>query len=80
MATLGGIFSFISEDHERLIGGIGLMNEREDRARPPQGGQRITIQWLRSIRDADCKYRFRYLCSRVADFNIPITIMLQDDG
>jgi hypothetical protein len=58
MATLGGILNVIADDHKRLM---GLMNEPEDRARPPQGGQRITVQWLRLIRDTDCKYRFRYL-------------------
>ena len=44
-----------------IKGLMGLMNEPEDHARPPQGGQRITVQWLRLIRDTDCKYRFRYL-------------------
>ena len=59
MATLGGIINVISHDHERLI---GLLNEPEDCARPPQGGQRITVWWLRLIRDVNCRYRFRYLC------------------
>jgi hypothetical protein len=31
IATLGGILNIISNDHERLM---GLMNEREDHARP----------------------------------------------
>ncbi|KAK7029087.1 hypothetical protein R3P38DRAFT_3189253 [Favolaschia claudopus] len=33
---------------------------RPERARPEQGGQRITTEWLESLRPRDALYRFRY--------------------
>jgi hypothetical protein len=42
-------------------------SEENERARPEQGGQRITEDWLHSLKSRDCQWRFRsgegLLCS-----------------
>lgn len=36
-----------------------LLSEKAGPPRPEQGGQRITEEWLRSLKDRDCLWRFR---------------------
>ncbi|EPQ55484.1 hypothetical protein GLOTRDRAFT_93696 [Gloeophyllum trabeum ATCC 11539] len=51
--------------------------EREvrERARPEQGGQRITQEWLQSLRSRDCQWRFRFTYDEILEmvdaFDIP---------
>ena len=33
-----------------------------EKPRPEQGGQRITEEWLRSLKTRDCLWRFRCIC------------------
>ncbi|KAJ7764156.1 hypothetical protein DFH07DRAFT_704135, partial [Mycena maculata] len=37
------------------------------RARPEQGGFRITIDWLFTLRPRDCLYRFRFYAAEIVD-------------
>jgi hypothetical protein len=47
------------EEYSRILLFVDQAKERE-RARPEQGGQRITEEWLRSLKNRDCELRFRY--------------------
>lgn len=52
--------------HEELL--VYYLKTRLRPGRPAEGGQRITIDWLESIRTQDCRGRFQYASSCYADF------------
>jgi hypothetical protein len=59
----GGIDDFlhaiqVAEEERRK-----LESEKTTRPRPDVGGERISEPWLRTLKDRDCLYRFRYVGS-----------------
>jgi hypothetical protein len=53
----GGIDDFL---HAIYVTEERQRHENESQARPEIGGQRITDDWLRSLTDKDCLWRFWY--------------------
>jgi hypothetical protein len=47
------------ENYSHILLFVNQAKQRE-RARPEQGGQRITEDWLCSLKNRDCEWRFRY--------------------
>jgi hypothetical protein len=55
MAHLGNVAAF-----ERLMAlAHHSQSKTNERARPDQGGQHITEEWLRSLNNRECEWRFR---------------------
>lgn len=48
-------------DFERLTALLKPSNSEDGCPRPEQGGQRITTEWLETLRPRDCQWRFRYV-------------------
>src|ERR1700676_5011686 len=40
---------------------VGTDTSHDGPLRPEQGGQRITVDWLNSLGNRDCLWRFRYM-------------------
>jgi hypothetical protein len=55
---LGYLSMVTREDYNRIL--LLLQPTDRERARPEQGGQHITEDWLRSLKSRDCQWRFRY--------------------
>jgi hypothetical protein len=60
-ATLGSLIAHLGaeSDAERLMILLQANPPEDERARPDQGGQRITEEWLNSLAPRDCRWRFR---------------------
>jgi len=61
VADNGGIDNFLHaiqalEDERQKLESVKM-----SRPRPDVGGERISEPWLRTLKDRDCLYRFRYV-------------------
>ncbi|KAJ7807432.1 hypothetical protein B0H14DRAFT_991562 [Mycena olivaceomarginata] len=54
------------ESYSHILLFVNQAKQRE-RARPEQGGQRITEDWLRSLKNRDCEWRFRMAVDELVD-------------
>jgi hypothetical protein len=62
-ATLTEIFGYLSlatgDETNRIL--LVMQPSEPNKPRPEQGGQRITEDWLCSLKSRDCQRRFRYV-------------------
>ncbi|KAF7343289.1 DDE Tnp4 domain-containing protein [Mycena venus] len=64
--------SVTGEDYDRIP--LLLRPTEVDRARPEQGGQRITDDWLFSLTSRDCQWRFRMTADELSDLSTALGI------
>jgi hypothetical protein len=58
--TLASVLTYLSNPSD-AVRITQLMKESDvPVARPAQGGERITVGWLNSLKERDCRWRFRY--------------------
>jgi hypothetical protein len=71
--TCGAVMAHITDmaEFNQLISlAHQSQSQQTERARPEQGGQRITEEWLRSLKNRDCQWRFRFVfCSLSPNHN-----------
>jgi hypothetical protein len=62
-ATIAELMAYLSlatgEETNRIL--LLVQPSQQGPARPEQGGQRITQDWLHSLKSRDCIWRFRYM-------------------
>jgi hypothetical protein len=71
--TCGAVMAHITNmaDFNQLISlAHQSQSQQTEQAQPEQGGQCITEEWLHSLKNCDCQWRFRYVfCSLSPNHN-----------